>query len=328
MIQIIINILIGILILGILATIHELGHFFFAKLFKVQVNEMGLGAGPVLKKWERGETKYSIRLIPILAFVSLEEEENLKIPKWQNLLIVLGGPIFNIITAIVLFIIIGMAFGTTNTTVDYVDPKMPAAQSEFQVGDEIVAVNGVKVDNYLENATEFSKLNHEKENEIVVKRNQKEISLYVIPEKVDDGYLIGIGYGHDTLGVVASIKNGFTQVGSLAKLTLVGLKDSAANLSTAEVSGPVGIIGFLSGATMSIYFLLMFSALISLGIGIFNLLPIPALDGGRVVILLVEILLRRDLKVKTKEYINLVGFAFLMLLIILITIKDISNLIN
>ncbi|HBM81208.1 MAG TPA: RIP metalloprotease RseP [Clostridiaceae bacterium] len=326
----------GLLILG-----HEFGHFMLAKLTGIKVNEFSFGMGPRLLKFGKGETEYSWRIFPIGGFVKmLGEDEQVDNPKSfsskstpARISVIAAGPVMNIIIPIIIFAGIAMFSGYAKPVVkDYAKPlsgsniTYPAKGAGIMAGDRITHVNGKKILVY-DDFRMFMYQNKGKPFDVTVNRGGKSVNLHIVPvfDKNYDSYMVGIepyfgraslpeGIQYGYLNTVSIIK----QMGGYLKGVVMG------KASVNDISGPVGIIKYTGEAAKAGFStLLFFTALLSINLAIINLIPFPALDGGWLIILIIEGITRKKLDADKVGIANFVGFAFLMVLTILITFKDI-----
>ncbi len=358
-----------IVVLSVLIFVHELGHFLFAKLFNIRVDEFGFGYPPkILKIFNWRGTDFTINWIPFGGFVkifgesddgseltSAEKEVSLvHKPRWQQILVMLGGIIFNIIFAWVLFVGVYMSgvtasvqtapdsydFDETKLIVTNIIPDSPASTSDLMLGDEIleylndevqvtVTTQGIEdIAGFVQDTAELDQAI-----QFVVSREGVLDVVSLIPQEglVDGRY--GVGIGVDRVGemslpfgqaLVYSAKNtwGFMKLMTIGFIDLI-----SGQISFDNVSGPVGIAGQVGQARdIGISYLITFTALLSLNLAILNLVPFPALDGGRILILLIESVIRRRLKPSIINIINTVGFFALIALMVAVTVKDVINL--
>jgi len=334
-----------IVIFGALIFIHELGHFLFAKRVGVQVEEFSLGMGPKVLGSKRGETLYSLRAFPIGGFVrmaGMENEEEV-VPEGksfndktvlQRMGVIFAGPLMNFVLAILLFVIVfafvGVGVPTNNPVIGQVLPDRPAAEAGLTAGDKINSINGQEVESW----KELTDIIHGQAGNLItltVIRQGEQMEFKVTPEYDQQSQvgLIGI-YQEVNLkryGVFKSVWLGLQQSYEVTKLILVGLAQMITGQTEAEVTGPVGIIGLIGQAVQfGLASVLNFAAILSLHLGLINLFPIPALDGSRLVFLGFEGLRGRPLDPNKENFIHLMGFVLLMLLMVVITYKDIAKL--
>ena len=332
------TIIVAILLFGVIVFIHELGHFLFAKFNGVKVHEFAIGMGPKLFSIKK-DTEYSIRLLPLGGFVSMEgEDEESKDPRsfgsksiLQRASIIFAGPFFNIVLTIILFIPIFMFIGTQTTTLGNVIENGPAYDAGIKVGDKIEAVNGVEVKSW-QDIIESLNNSDGSEVKLSIDRNGEDKEILVTPEKNEEGrYIIGIETKVER-NIFISITNAFTttwdmiiqMVTFLGQLVTGTVPGGVSN----SVTGPLGVINIVSeAAKMGIVNVMYIGAVISLNLGIINLVPLPALDGGRLLMLAIEAI-RGGKKIDPNKeaMINMVGIGALMLFMVFITYKDILRL--
>ena len=332
-----------IFVFGLLIIGHEFGHFITAKLSGVKVLEFAFGMGPRLLKFGRGETEYSIRAFPIGGFVKmLGEEESIDDPRsfstkpaGAKAAIIAAGPIMNMLISVMIFAAIAITVGYMKPVVSsyYRNPETPAVQypaekAGIEKGDRIVAVNNKKILTY-DDFRMFMYDNGGKSFALTVERNGQLKNVVITPVKDTDGsYLIGIMASYGRAGVIEGIKYGFLSTISYAKQILGFLKSLVVGkASTGDVSGPVGIVKITGDAARQGFgSLLLFTAYLSINLGIMNLIPFPALDGGWLIIILIEAARRKKIDPDKIGVVNFIGFAFLMAIMILITFRDVSRL--
>lgn len=321
----------SVLIFLLVILIHEFGHFVIAKTVGIQVNEFSIGMGPQLFSKQGDETLYSIRALPIGGYVAMEgEDEESNNPRsfsnssvGKRLAVVVAGAIMNFFLAFVVLFIMGMMLGTPVNKIDgFVDPSN-AKEAGLQIGDKIVAIDGVKTGSWEEVIDSINKSDKESL-EITVERDKESLKYNV---KRDSEGKIGIIRGAER-SVLGSIKYSFTTTKLLLNEMIKFLgRLFTGKVSINEVSGPVGIIREIgSAARTSIINVMMLLAFININVGFFNLLPIPALDGSKVILLIIEAIRKKPIPVEKEGLINLVGFIFLIGLLIVVTFKDIIQL--
>lgn len=344
-----------VVILLVLVTVHELGHFLFAKLFNVYVTEFALGFGPAIFSRQGKETKFSIRLLPLGGYAALVgedgviEDERLKnipfertvkgVNRFKQFLIMLGGSLMNIIFAFFLFVIIACNKATAEPSaiVGATEQNSPAAQAGLKVNDEIVKIvqNGkeTKVARYTDVST-FSALNKKGEPfTLVVKRGDKTLQIKVKPSYNKEAKLYQIGVRSKVNlpanNIIDGIKGGYALFDSTKDVIFNSLSQLlTGTVGMDQMAGPVGILQMTGQVdkTAGTWGLVNFAAMLSLNLAVFNLLPIPALDGGRILILSIEAITRKKLKPSIEEKIMFVSFALLMLLVIYVTFNDLARM--
>lgn len=338
------SILIAFLVFLVLVTIHEFGHFIMAKWAGIKVNEFAVGMGPAILKKQRGETLYSLRIFPLGGYCAMEGEDedssdersfdNAK--AYKRLIVILAGAFMNIILAILAFLIVNMQSGYTDLKIDKIEPNSAAYIAGIQENDEIISYNGKKPLLFLELRNMIMNSNNESDT-ITIRRNNELIDLEVKPElaTIDNN---GKEMQYKKLGIMPEIRHDF--IGSLKESVntcryafrsmyeFLG-RAFKGNVKKNEVSGPVVIIKTIANAAKvgfsSVMFLL---GLISINLAFFNLLPFPALDGGKAVFILFEMITGIKPNKKVEYIFNIVGFSLLILLFLFVTYNDIRGLIK
>jgi len=326
----------AILAFSLLIVIHELGHFMLAKLNGVKVHEFSLGMGPKLFGIKGKETEYLIKAFPIGGYVKMEgENEESDDPRsfanktaLQKLSIVSAGAIMNIILALVLFAIVGSATGKVVPIIGEIVPNGAAMKAGMQVGDKITKVNKVSIDKWEQFINEVGISKGENiDIEIVRESKVKTFSLTPIKNVEQNRFMVGIGGTLEKMNFGEVVSYGFTQTITTSKL-IFGFLGTLfhGKVSVNDVGGPISIIR-ISGkaAEMGLTSLMMLTAMLSVQLGIFNIIPFPALDGGWIFILLFEIISGKKLNEKMVATVNYFGFMFLMALMVLVVLKDIIN---
>lgn len=363
MVSMLMTIIAFILILSVLVLVHELGHFLVAKFFKIKVEEFGIGFPPRAYGKKIGGTIYSINWLPIGGFVKLYGEDDagggsLKIkknpeeqgdlsraffarPLWQRISVVVAGVVMNFLLAVVListlFATVGVAVPTENVLVNEVQSGSPAENAGLVKGDEIISVNGKNLDSS-ENFIKAVDDNAGEEISLVVLRNGEEITVGLTPRTE-------VPEGEGPVGVVISsvqIKKyswleapfyGTLEAVNFSRLIVVGLGTLVSDLVTSGraegVAGPVGVAQ-LTGVVVEngIVATLWFVSLLSLNLAVLNILPIPALDGGRFFFQLIELVTSKKVSPKYEGYAHAAGLVVLLSLMVLITVFDVGRLLS
>ncbi|BDU49621.1 RIP metalloprotease RseP [Haliovirga abyssi] len=332
--------LITLLMLTLIAFVHELGHFTMAKFFKVPVSEFSLGMGPKLFSKKKNETVYSLRALPIGGFVNIDGMEpdnemengfNTKKP-YQKFIILVAGVFMNFVLAyIILFfmaIFIGELKPNNNPIVGNVS-KDSSVYSTLKKGDRIISIDNEKVETWDDI---IKKLSIKKSDvNLIISRNNKIIKIKGKMKYNENAKRYLLGISGDVINVKYGIGQSFIKAGDnfikVFDLTFKGLKMLVAGkVKSNEIAGPVGVVKvvktFSAWGVSSLIFLI---ALLSVNIGIVNLFPLPALDGGRIIFVILEGL---GMKVNrtVEENIHKVGFILLLSLIVLLTFNDIKNI--
>ena len=336
------KIAIVLLVFTVIVTAHELGHFIMAKRSGVLVHEFAIGMGPkiVSKKW--GETAYSLRILPIGGYCMMQEEvggsgdaRSLSSQTvGQRISILIAGPVMNFLLALVLMFIIVMAGGEASNIVGQISPGFPAEEAGMQVKDRIVMVNGIKTKNMNDITTVLDTI---KDNKVgfTIRRDGSEFDINLERQysEQDNRYLVGFTAELVETNLLSGIKNSFMQTINLVKMTL----DGFAMLLTGQVSvdqlaGPVGVVTagvevWEAGVQESVWYavqqMFFLGALISVNLGIFNLLPFPALDGGRIIFTAIEGIRGKPVDPKVEGLFHGLGFVLLMGLMVFVLYNDI-----
>ncbi len=345
-------IIVAILVFGVIIIIHEAGHFAAAKSCGVKVNEFSIGMGPRLFGWGKGETKYSLRLLPIGGYVSMEGEDEDsfdprafgKKPAWQRLIIVCAGAFMNLVLGFVILIIVtSLSEAVTTTKVaGFYSEDSPSHVSGLEVGDEIIRVNGMKVFCDTDISYQFQ-LDEDRTFEMTVIRNGQKVTLPAVKfdgttaEDGSSGLVIDfyvLGEKVTPLSVISYSSRKFVSVARTIWLTLIDLLRGRYGIN--DLSGPVGIVGAIGdvvGSTAKgvafgemLLDLMTFVVFITVNVGIFNLLPIPALDGARALFIVIEMIRRKPISPEREGIIHFVGLMLLFGLMIVVTVLDITKL--
>lgn len=350
------TILAAIFVFGLLVTVHEFGHFITAKLTGMHVEEFAIGFGPKIYQTQEGETLYTLRAIPLggfnrIAGMDPEEEEELKEQKeagkkvidparlFNNrpiparMLVILAGATMNFILPILLFTGIfcfkGMDMPLTDPVVGKTIPFMAADNAGLKAGDKILTINGVKIDKWSD-VQVVLKENGLNEAAVVVEREgaQKTFKLQPQFNKEMNKPMIGISpmVEHRTQGLGEAFVNSFVYEKYVITSMLVGLYHLVTGSGSADLSGPIGVAKMAGEvAQVGIIPLLNFTAFLSINLGIINLLPLPALDGGHFILLILEAIRRKPLGPKAMQNIQMAGVCMILALTIFSTFKDLTR---
>lgn len=339
-----VNILLTLVIFLVIIFIHELGHFLVAKWSGVRVNEFALGMGPTIFSRQKGETLYSVRAFPIGGFCSMEGEDNgsedprafCNIVVWKRMLVVVSGALMNLLLGFGLIVGITAASDviTSNTVASFSENASTEATG-LQVGDTILAVNGRSV--LVENDIAYELLRDaDGVVDMTVRRDGEKVELqgvtFAMTEGEDGTQSLTVDFkvvGEKiTVGSVLSYSARKTvSIARLVWISLVDLVTGHASLN--DLAGPIGMTQVVGqAAKIGVSSLLLLAAFITVNVGIFNLLPIPALDGGRLLFLIVEAVRRKRIKPEYEAYVHLAGFALLILLMIVVAFNDVWRLIS
>lgn len=353
----IIYIIAALLLLSFIVMVHEFGHYLAGRLCGIGIVEFAVGMGPKIIGWERKGIKYSLRAIPIGGFCSFvgEDEENSapnamnRMPVWKRIATVASGPIMNFVLAYLVAVILMISYANVlMPRIDAVVDDMPAIEAGFQAGDIVTAIDGTEISydedgaelmrSFVISADDSTVLN------FTVKRGEETLDIPLSPtlvpvtyvnsqtgeEYVKDTYQIGIQFGvrHYTFSEAVAGAGGY-MVDTTKKMV-----DALKNLvfkgeGFDEMSGPVGIISVVSESVKEgMYMILSLVFVISLNLGIMNLLPLPALDGGRLIFLFIEGITRKRVPPEKEGMVHALGLLLLLGFMLFITYKDIVRLIT
>ena len=339
-------ILITALVIGFLTFIHEFGHFFFARLFKVPVLEFAIGMGPKIYSWTgKYGTKYALRAFPIGGFVQMEGEEGTSenpmaynnLNPWKKIVVTAAGPIVNIVFAIILMFVLVISSPQlgSNTVAGFFENSV--SHTKLQAYDEIIKVGDVKVHTGEEVYYEVMMQGYEAI-DITVKRNGKTVVLenVVFNTTTDSGVVLGDAdfqlYALSALSDVTFfdyLYQAFYRSLNTVKMVFDSLWGMiSGRFGMDAVSGPIGMVETVGEvASVSGAALVNLVVLISMNLGIFNLLPIPALDGGRILFHLIDAIAgRKVIKKEIEDSITGVTLILLLGFMLLISLKDVINL--
>lgn len=330
------------LVAGVLIFVHELGHFLVARLVGVKVYEFMIGFGPKLLGFSKNGTDYSLRLLPLgggvrLAGLSREYDEKKGFPHdsplslqnkryWQRVAVVVAGPLSNLLFGAIVFFLLLTVVPTSSSVLEVVEDS-PAFESGLQVGDKILAVQTTSGEEIEPN--EFLKDRTIDEPVILqVRRNAETVQLSLEPAEKDNERYLGMAVSiSEPIPVGLAAKASLGSAGDILKAIGTTFLDGVTGKSEMELSGPVGIAAALGNKMMwELDHLLFFVAILSLNLTFFNLLPIPMLDGGQILIFTFEALTRRRLTHGQQVFAQVASMTFLLLVMVVATYNDITSL--
>lgn len=336
----ILTIVAAIIIFAILIFVHEFGHFIAAKLSDVKVLEFAIGMGPKLFSFTKGETKYSLRLLPIGGYCALEGENSAsdderafvnKSPL-KRLIVLAAGAFMNILLGFVLLNIVTATMPQVpSTRIAEVSVGSAAEAAGIKEGDIITKVNSVSTPIYKSLRWELSDAEGS-ETEFTIKRGGEKIKLSVTPELTNGSYIYGISFAVADNNVFTTIKQSFHETFFYSKVIISTFIDLLrGKLGFDQMSGPIGIVSEIGGAVeqaaetgyVGFMNLLLLAVLLTVNLGVFNLLPLPALDGGRILFVLIELIRRKPLPPEKEGLVHTIGLIALLLLSVVIAYMDI-----
>lgn len=351
-----VTLIVFILVFSIVVIAHELGHFLIAKLNGIKVLEFAIGMGPALVQFTKGETKYVLRILPLGGACLFEGEDGVYSSQedgkekkktegsfaeanvWARIATVFAGPFFNIILAFLLSLIVVGFSGAMIPTINGLMDGYPAKEAGLEVGDVITRMDGDRV--YLQSeVTVISSMSRGKTIEVEFLRNGEKHTVMVTPmfSEEDNRYYMGFTIGEyvECKGLKL-IQYSFYEVRYWLNATIDSLLMLVqGQLTKDDLSGPVGIAVTIDetieqakpyGLSATILTMINFAVLLSVNLGVMNLLPIPALDGGRLLFLLVEVVRGKPIPPEKEGIVHFVGFVALMILMVFVMYNDIMRI--
>ena len=337
--------ILALIIFSAIVIFHEFGHFLLAKWNGIEVIEFSLGMGPRLLSHVWGDTRYSLKLLPIGGSCQMVGEEEASDSAgafgnksvWARIAVVAAGPVFNFILAWVLALIIVGSVGYDNTMVDII-PDSAAAEAGMEDGDQIISINGSRTWLYRE-VSLYSSLHQGQTATVVFERNGEKQTVVLTPKQSDTGaYLYGFSrtVQREKGGALETVGYSCAEIRYWLKATVESLKMLiGGQVGLEEMSGPVGIVSTIGDTykesrvdgwyyvTMN---MIMIAILLSVNLGVMNLLPIPALDGGRLVFLILEAIRGKAIPQEKESMVHFTGFVLLMGLMAVILFGDLHKL--
>jgi len=322
--------IIAILLFLLLIVSHEFGHFATAKLCGIKVNEFSVGMGPLIFHKTKGETEYSLRALPIGGFCRLEGEDGdsedsrafSKAVWWKKIIILAAGAFMNIMLALIIMTALYTWAGSVSTTVGTVMDGKPAYEAGVLEGDTIIAVNGVETPEWTD---VVNSINQAGENVVLtVKRGSDTVEISIDTYVNDDG--------RNVVGIMPklqhSVVHAFKYSLSVTGDFMLSMRDFFVQLFTGKASSDdvVGVVGMVSmigeTAQVGIANVIFLMCIISLNLGIVNLLPLPALDGGRILFVIIRAIFRGKISDQAESYVHAAGMVLLMALMVFLVFND------
>ena len=341
------SIILALIIFSLIILIHELGHFLLAKRGGVTVEEFSLGMGPRLISTVKGGTRYSLKLLPfggscmMLGEDEATTEEGSFASKsvWTRISVIAAGPIFNFILAFVLSVIIIGSIGVDKPVILAVSEVFPAAEAGIQKGDTILKMNGTKI-RLSREVTNYVTFHQGEDVTFVYEHEGEERTVTLSPEQNEGGrYIFGlstVSSYREKVGAWETLKYSAYEVKYWIQTTISSLKMLfTGQVGINDMSGPVGVVTIIgdtykeSAADGGFYIwlnMLNISILLTANLGVMNLLPLPALDGGRLVFLIIEAIRRKRIDPEKEGMVHFVGLMLLMVLMIVVMFNDIRKL--
>ena len=340
------RIIVALLVFGVIVLFHEYGHYIVARKSGIIVDEFAIGMGPKIAGVKKGDTEFTIRALPIGGACMMRGEDTAEEceegsfnsrPVWQRIAVVFAGPFFNFIMAFVCAVIIVGASGYMSGEILEVMENSPAQEAGFEAGDKILKVDRTSVHTFSDFRM-YIALNQSKSCDVTVLRDGEKKVITVTPKLDDDGiYRIGIVGGViERPGLGGALISGFYEVKSNINVVIKSLEMLiAGKVSSRDISGPVGIFTVIGdsysdavqyGVKTVILTILDLILLLSANLGVMNLLPIPALDGGRLVFLAVEAVRGKPVSREKEGMVHFIGFVLLMIIMALVMFNDIARI--
>lgn len=328
------TILYSVIIFSVLIFVHELGHFGVAKATGIKVKEFALGMGPAIFKKTKGETQYSLRVFPIGGFCAMEGEDedsederafNNK-PFFVKAGVLIAGSVMNLLLAVLILSSIVLYFGTPTTTLDKISSGSPAAVAGILAGDKVSSINNIKIKDW-ETVSSAINSGGDKPVNIKIIRNGEVISKDIMPVEEDGRKIIGVTPTFQK-NPISAIKYGTIATWEMGgKMVDVIGQLFTGQVSAKELMGPLGIVNAVGdSAKYGLVYVAQLAALISLNLAIVNMLPLPALDGGRIFMLFIRKLTGKAITDEIEGKIHLIGFALLIGLMVYVTYQDVLRI--
>ena len=340
------GIVLAILVFSLIVFVHEMGHFLLAKANKIRVDEFSIGMGPRIFSFEKGETRYSLKLLPLGGSCMMGEDDVDDISEgsfnsksvWARMSVIAAGPIFNFLLALLFAIIVVGYVGYDEPVISGVIEGYSAEAEGMQAGDRIVKINGKKIHIWRE-ITYHNMFHQGEEADVVYERDGEKYEVTLTPKKDEDGnYLLGVKSPakYEKANVFTAIQYGAYEVKFWVSTTLQSLKMLVTGqVGVDQLSGPVGIVDAVDesyqqtksyGALVVFMQMLNIGILLSANLGVMNLLPLPALDGGRLIFLILEAIRGKRVAPNKEGWVHGIGLVLLLLLMAFVMFNDVRKL--
>lgn len=340
------GIILAILIFSFIVFFHELGHFTLAKKNGIDVQEFAVGMGPTLISKEYKGTAYSLKLFPIGGYCMMGEDEEIDDSEssfnnksvWARISVIAAGPIFNFILALVFSIILVVAVGYDRPVIGNAVEGYPAAEAGMQAGDKITKMGNKNIRVFREIAT-YNQFHQGEETEITYERDGEKHSVTLTPKYNEEQQYYQFGViesGNTKANVFTALQYGVYEVKYWIDTTLSSLKMLVTGqIGLNQLSGPVGIVDVVDdtyqdtkgyGGSVVTLSLLNIAILLSANLGVMNLLPLPALDGGRLVFLAIEAVRKKRVPPEKEGYVHFIGIVLLMGLMVVVMFNDVRRI--
>ena len=340
------GIILAIIVFGLIIFVHELGHFLLAKLNGIRVDEFSIGMGPRLLSFVRGETRYSLKLLPIGGSCMMGEDDvddmsegsfNSK-SVWARMSVVVAGAVFNFLLALIFSMIVIGYTGYDEPVISGVVEGFPAQEAGLTEGDRIVKMNNKKINIWRE-ITYYNMFHPGETVDLVYERDGEKHEVTITPKKDEDGnYLIGITSPaqYEKANLLTATQYGVYEVKFWICTTLESLKMLVTgDVGVDQLSGPVGIVSVVDetyqqsksyGVIIVVMQMLNIGILLSANLGVMNLLPLPALDGGRLVFMIVEAIRGKRVPPDKEGWVHGIGMILLLALMAFVMFNDVKKL--
>ncbi len=340
------GIILAIIIFSFIVFFHELGHFLLAKKNGVDVQEFAIGMGPALYSREYKGTRYAVRIFPIGGFCAMGEDDEVTDSPgnfnnksvWARISVIAAGPIFNFILAFIVAAILTIMVGYDLPEAGEVEEGFPAAEAGIQAGDTIVRLDGKRI-HFFRDISAYNQFHNGEKVEVTYRHDGKDTTVTLQPKKDEElgYYRLGISSaGNTDANVLTALQYGAYEVKFQIDIMIESLKMLVTGqIGLNQLSGPVGIVDVVDstykesksyGGFIVLAQLLNIAILLSANLGVMNLLPLPALDGGRLVFLFVEAIRRKRIPPEKEGYVHLVGITLLMVLMVFAMYNDIRRI--